>query len=90
MKKSAETSVFSIIVKNTFTYFNTIFLVVPLLLVLAEAYRSLSILIIYILIGVFQQLRDKEILDELTLIAESKYEVLREGKKLDVDMNHLM
>lgn len=71
-----------IIVKNVFTYFNAIFLAIAILLIAAGSYRSLTFLPVVlanILIGIIQQLRAKKVLDELTLISQAKYKVLRNG-----------
>ncbi len=73
-----------IIKKNLFTYFNAIFLALSILLIIAGSFRNLTFLPIVaanIFIGIFQQLRAKKILDQLTILSASKYHVLRDGKE---------
>lgn len=85
--------VMAIIAKNIFTYFNAIFLGISILLIIAGSYRNLTFLPIVIantLIGIFQQLRAKRILDKLSLISEAKYEILRNGERKEVAMSELL
>ncbi len=87
-----DNSVSSIIKKNVFTYFNGIFFVISILLVIVGSYRNLTFLPVIIantVIGIIQQLRAKSILDKLTLLSQSKYHVLRDGKELEVSMDDL-
>ena len=66
MKTKAE-----IIKSNIFTYFNLIFAVLAVLLILAGSYKSLTFLPVVlanIVIGIVQELRAKKILDELTML----------------------
>lgn len=84
MKKNTDDDVKAIIKKNICNYFNAIFFGIALLLIIAGSYRSLTFLPVIIantLIGIFQQLRAKKILDRLTLISEAKYTIIRDGKK---------
>ena len=79
--------VLHIILKNVFTYFNLIFLIISILLIMAKSYKNLTFLPIIIfntLIGIIQQLRAKKVLDKLTLINEAKYKIIRDGKKIEV------
>jgi len=70
-----------IIRKNVFTYFNAIFLVIAILLIVAGSYRSLTflpVIIANILIGIFQQWRAKQIPDDLKSSLPSIEEIERE------------
>jgi cation-transporting ATPase E len=92
MKKKDENSVGAIIRRNIFTYFNAIFAALSVLLVVAGSFRSLTFLPVIIanaLIGIFQQLRAKRILDKLTLITRSTYLVTRGGCEMSVAMDDL-
>ena len=85
--------VMAIIAKNIFTYFNAIFLGISILLIIAGSYRNLTFLPIVIantLIGIYQQLKAKRILDKLSLISEAKYEILRNGERKKLEMNQLL
>ncbi|BDR56931.1 HAD-IC family P-type ATPase [Xylocopilactobacillus apis] len=92
MKKKND-GVMAIIAKNIFTYFNAIFLGISVLLIVAGSYRNLTFLPIVIantLIGIYQQLKAKRILDKLSLISEAKYQVLRNGNKEEVVRGELL
>ena len=57
---SATKSVKEIIISNTFTYFNLIFLIIAILLILVGSFRDLTFLPIIIantLIGIVQEIR---------------------------------
>ena len=89
---SSEDTVLSIVCKNVFTYFNLVFAVIAILLIIARSYRSLTFLPIIIAntgIGIFQQLRSKKVLDNLNVLAQASYEVERNGEKMTVPMDHL-
>ena len=90
--KKGEDTVFSIVRKNVFTYFNLVFAVIAVLLVIAKSYRSLTFLPIIIAntgIGIFQQLRSKKVLDQLSVLAQASYEVERNGETMTVPMDEL-
>lgn len=80
-ENAATTS--SIIRQNIFTYFNLIFAIISLLLIIAGSFKSLTflpVIIINIIIGIAQQLRSKKVLDQLNVISKSSYQVIRDGK----------
>ena len=89
---SSEDTVLSIVCKNVFTYFNLVFAVIAILLIIARSYRSLTFLPIIIAntgIGIFQQLRSKKVLDNLNVLAQASYEVDRNGETVTVPMDQL-
>ena len=72
-----------IIISNVFTYFNLIFLVIAVLLLLVGAFRDLTFLPVIIcntLIGIIQEIRSKKVLDKLSVLNAPKATVMREGK----------
>ena len=72
-----------IIISNVFTYFNLIFLVIAVLLLLVGAFRDLTFLPVIIcntLIGIIQEIRSKKVLDKLSVLNAPKAIVVREGK----------
>ena len=84
IKNSSSKSVLEIIISNLFTYFNFIFLVLSILVIISGHYKNLMFLpvvIINLLIGIFQQLKSKKVLDQLALLDESDYTVIRDGKE---------
>ena len=72
-----------IIISNVFTYFNLIFLVIAVLLLLVGAFRDLTFLPVITcntLIGIIQEIRSKKVLDKLSVLNAPKATVMREGK----------
>lgn len=72
-----------IIFTNVFTYFNLIFIIFAVLLLLAREYRGLTFMPIIIantLIGIVQQIRSKRTLDKLNMLNSPKARLVRDGK----------
>ncbi len=93
IKNKTNESVLKIISKNIFTYFNLIFLILAILLITSHSYRNLTFLIIItinILIGIYQQIKSKIILDKLSLLDKSDYIVIRDRKKEKVSSEDLV
>ena len=68
--ESASKSKKEIICSNIFTYFNLIFFIIAVLLIVVGSFRDLTFLPVIIAntaIGIFQELRSKKGLDELTI-----------------------
>lgn len=60
-----------IIHENVFTYFNLIFVILAVLLILVGSFRDLTFLPVIIantLIGIVQEIRAKQVLDKLTML----------------------
>ncbi len=71
-----------IIKENTLTFFNLIFVILAVLLVVAGSYKNMVFLVIAVAntcIGTFQEIRSKRTVDKLTLVAESSVKTLRDG-----------
>ena len=86
-------SVGHIIFTNVFTYFNLIFAVLAVLVVLAGNIKSLTFLPVVIanmIIGIIQQLRAKKVLDELALLDVSEYTVIRDGTDIKTSADKLV
>ncbi|MBO4871794.1 MAG: HAD-IC family P-type ATPase [Lachnospiraceae bacterium] len=82
-----------IIAAQVFTYFNAIFALLAVLLILTGSFRSLTFLPVVIantLIGIIQQLRSKKVLDELALLDVSEYRCLRDGEEKKVSSDQLV
>ena len=82
-----------IIFSNLFTYFNLIFAIISLLLILVGSFRDLSFLPIIIanaLIGIIQEIRAKKTLDELTVLNAPKARVLRDGRISEIAAENLV
>ena len=94
-KISFETSesISTIIKKNIFTYFNVIFMMLAILVTFAGAFRNLTFLIVVtinVLIGIFQQIRSKMVLDKLSLLDKCKYSIIRDNKEIIVYSDELV
>lgn len=73
-----------IICSNVVTYFNLVFFVIAVLLILVGSFRNLTFLPVVIsntLVGIIQELRAKKVLDSLSILNAPKNKVLREGKE---------
>lgn len=82
-----------IIKENVFTYFNLIFLVLALLLVLVQAWRDLTFLPVIIantVIGIVQEMRAKHVLGKLQVLHAARVRVVRDGKEQSVDVHDLV
>ena len=82
-----------IIKENVFTYFNLIFLIISLLLILAGALNSLTFLPVVIanmLIGIFQELHAKKVLDNLSILHEPNAIAIRDGSRSKVPIEKLV
>ena len=86
-------SISTIIKKNIFTYFNAIFMILAILVTFAGAFRNLTFLIVVtinVLIGIFQQIRSKMVLDKLSLLDKCKYNIIRDNKEINVYSDELV
>lgn len=86
-------SISTIIKKNIFTYFNVIFMILAILVTFAGALRNLTFLIVVtinLLIGIFQQIRSKMVLDKLSLLDKCKYSIIRDNKETIVYSDELV
>lgn len=82
--ESPSKSVKEIICSNIFTYFNLIFFIIAVVLILVGSFRNLTFLPLVIgntLIGIIQEIRSKKTLDSLTLLNAPKNTVVRDGQE---------
>ena len=90
---SSTKTVAQIIRSNVVTYYNLIFLIITILLIVVGAFRDLTFLPIIIanmLIGIIQELRSKKILDDLTILNTPKITVRRNGIDQEVLADELV
>lgn len=86
-------SVGDIIAENVFTYFNFIFFVLAVLIILARAWNSLSFLVVIVintLIGIVQEIYAKNVLDNLTILNAPTAQVYRDGQIKTVTTDDLV
>ncbi len=89
----AGKSVKDIIISNTLTYFNFIFLIITVLLCIAGSFRNLTFLPVIIgntLVGIFQEIRAKKTLDKMSLINSPHAEVIRDGIRKKIRSSSLV
>lgn len=90
---SSAKSVQEIIFSNLFTYFNLIFLVLSILLILVRSYRDLTflpVIIVNTLIGIIQEIRSKKVLDNLNMLNEATAQVVRNGQVYPIAVHDLV
>ena len=89
----ASMSVAGIVARNVFTYFNAIFALLTVLVIIAGSYKSLTFLPVIVantIIGIVQQMRAKKVLDELALLDVSEYTAIRDGQDTRVASDALV
>ena len=90
---SSDKTYFDIVKENLFTYFNFIFLVLAILCIIAQSWKSLTflpVIIFNILIGTVQGINAKRVLDKLSVLNEPTARVLRDGKGYTIPINELV
>lgn len=82
-----------IIRSNVVTYFNFIFLIISILLIMVGSFKDLTFLPIIIansLIGIIQELNAKKVLDNLTVLNAPKSKVMRDGRIVSLPSEQLV
>ncbi|ENZ5528136.1 MULTISPECIES: cation-translocating P-type ATPase [Enterococcus] len=82
-----------IVLQNIFTYFNLIFIVLAVLLCLVSSYKNLTFLPVILAntgIAIYQEIRSKKILDNLSVLNAAKVTVVRNGAANKIDMEELV
>lgn len=80
-------STLSIIIENVFSYFNFIFTVLAILLILVRSYKNLtfvSVILANTLIGIIHKIRAKRIIDKLKLLNADKAHIIRNGEQQEI------
>jgi len=82
-----------IVKDNVFTYFNLIFTVLAVLLVIVGSFKELTFMLIVLAntgIGIFQEIRSKRTLDKLKLLKMPKAHAIRDGRETEVPVEKLV
>lgn len=90
---SPSKSVREIVKSNLFTYFNLVFAVLAVLVILSGSFRNLTFLPVVVanlLIGIVQEIRAKKALDKLSMLNAPKAVVIRDGKRQEVLAENLV
>lgn len=91
--ESPSKTVPEIIKGNLFTYFNLVFAVLAVLVILAGSFRSLTFLPVVLtnlVIGIVQEIRAKKTLDKLSMLNAPKAVVIRDGIRQEVPAGELV
>lgn len=83
----------SIIKGNICTLFNLLNFIIAILLFIAGAYSNMlfiAIIILNIVIGIFQELKAKKLVDELSILNRPSVHVIREGKEESIGMEDVV
>ena len=76
--------VWEIVKRNTFTFFNLIFAVIAILISLVQAWNQLiflPIIVINTIVGIYQEIKAKRYLDQMTLLHAPQSTVIRNGQQ---------
>ncbi len=90
---SSTRTIKQIIKDNTFTYFNLIFTVLAVLLVIAGSFKDLSFMLVVLAntaIGIAQEVRSKNTLDKLKLMKMPRSHAIRDGAEVEIPVEHLV
>ena len=90
---SPTNTVRHIILSNVFTYFNFIFFALAAALICVGSFNNLTflgVILVNTAIGIVQELNAKRTLDKLTLLAEPRATVVRDGKESAVPTESLV
>lgn len=86
-------SIRAIVKSNLLTYFNLIFAVLAVLLIIAGSFRNMSFLLIVVanlLIGIVQEIRAKKVLDHLSVLNSPTALVIRDGQQAEIPAEDLV
>lgn len=90
---STDKTTKEIVISNVFTYFNLIFLVITILLIMVGSFRNLTFLPIIIgntVIGIVQEIRAKKTLEKMSLLNAPRADVIRNGSVKQVSTEELV
>ncbi|MGC2873645.1 cation-translocating P-type ATPase [Ihubacter sp. rT4E-8] len=90
---SSTRTVKEIVKENVLTYYNLIFTVLAVLLIIVGQFRDLTFMFIVFAntaIGIAQEIRSKQTLDKLKLLKMPKVHVLRDGHEVQIPVEQLV
>ena len=90
---SASKTVGQIVRENVLTYFNLIFLILSVLLIIVGSFRNLTFLPVILVntgIGIFQEIRARNVLEKMTMMNAPKVTAVRDGKRWSVASEQLV
>lgn len=90
---STDKTTKEIVISNVFTYFDLIFLVITILLIMVGSFRNLTFLPIIIgntVIGIVQEIRAKKTLEKMSLLNAPRADVIRNGSVKQISTEELV
>lgn len=90
---STDKTTKEIVISNVFTYFNLVFLVITILLIMVGSFRNLTFLPIIIgntVIGIVQEIRAKKTLEKMSLLNAPHADVIRNGSVKQISTDELV
>ena len=87
-------SIPGIILSNIFTFFNMLYIVIAVILVLAGAtignFAFVPVVFLNLLIGIIQQIKAKLTVEKMTLMSAPTATVIRSGQKIEIPVNEVV
>ena len=93
IKQKSSKSIWKILLDNIVTFFNLIWILILIALILVESYSNLLFVVVVslnTLISIFQEIRAKITVEKLKLITTPRVKVLREGKFYQIFSNDIV
>lgn len=90
---SSTRSVSEIVKSNVFTYFNLVFAIIAVLLILVGAWTDMMFLPVIIAntcIGIVQEIHSKRVLDKLSILNAPKCVAVRDGRQVQLSSEELV
>ncbi len=91
--KSKGKSISQIILSNIFTFFNLLFLVIAIILIIIGEFKNLIFLVTVLanlFIGIYQEIKAKKQIDKLSLLSVPTSIVMRDGKKIEIPVEEVV
>ena len=92
-KKIIGKSYPEIFIKNLCTFYNILLCIIAVLLIYGEMYFSLFFIVVYLanlVIGLYQDIKARRLLNKLQLITQAKVSVLRNGKISEIYVDDIV
>ena len=92
-KKIIGKSYPEIFIKNLCTFYNILLCIIAVLLIYGEMYFSLFFIVVYLanlIIGLYQDIKARKLLNKLQLITQAKVSVLRNGKISEIYVDEIV
>ena len=86
-------SIGKIITDNIFTFFNLLYLIITVLLIIAQSWNNLTFLLVIIpntVIGIVQEIKAKLMIDKLSLVSAPKATVVRDGQRVEIPTSEVV